>query len=165
MLDTLTRPGSAGQVSAPIVEVPTISGRFLAHAKLTPSQRAGIAASIQLGELRSERLTEGQVTEACRANRVYVRKARRATPAATPPARPRHYLHSAGLGPSDTRFEKAERWWMGRAQRCRPRGRRPRRRCRARLGCHRQNHRLTRHRRRRARVNAGRRRHLQSRRN
>ncbi len=81
MLDTLTRPGSAGQVSAPIVEVPTISGRFLAHAKLTPSQRAGIAASIQLGELRSERLTEGQVTEACRANRVYVRKARRATPA------------------------------------------------------------------------------------
>ena len=40
MLDTLTRPGSAGQVSAPIVEVPTISGRFLAHAKLTPSQRA-----------------------------------------------------------------------------------------------------------------------------
>jgi hypothetical protein len=85
MLDTLTRPGFAGQVSTPIVEipapVPTVTGRHLAHARLSPSQRAEIAAAIQLGELRSERPTAEQVVELCHANRVYVRKARRATPA------------------------------------------------------------------------------------
>lgn len=78
------RPGFAGQVSAPTVEIPipapTITGRHLAHAKLSPSQRAGIAAAIQLGELRPERLTAEQVVELSRANHVYVRKARRATP-------------------------------------------------------------------------------------
>lgn len=84
MLNTLTRPGFTGQVSTPAVEipipVPTITGRCLAHAKLTPSQRAGIAAAIQLGELRPEHLTAEQGVELCRANRIYVRKARRATP-------------------------------------------------------------------------------------
>jgi hypothetical protein len=48
----------------------------LAHARLTASQRAAIAAAIQLDKMRYERPT----AELCRANRVYVRKARRATP-------------------------------------------------------------------------------------
>jgi hypothetical protein len=84
MLQVLSRPGFAGQATDIPIEtltpVPSISGRRLAHAKLTASQRAGIAAALQLGELRSERPTGEQVSEACRANRVYVRKARRATP-------------------------------------------------------------------------------------
>jgi hypothetical protein len=61
--------------------IPTISGRHLAHAKLSASQRAGIAAAIQLNELRPEQLTAEQVVEMTRANRIYARKARRATPA------------------------------------------------------------------------------------
>jgi hypothetical protein len=51
----------------------------LAHARLTPSQRAAIAAPIQLDEMHYERPTAEQVVDLCRANRVYVRKARRAT--------------------------------------------------------------------------------------
>lgn len=84
MLDVLSRTGLAGQVSTPVeipIPNPTVTGRHLAHARLTPSQRAAIAAAIQLDEMRYERPTAEQVVELCRANRVYVRKARRATPA------------------------------------------------------------------------------------
>ena len=82
MLDSLssTRPNFAGQVSTPATEIPTVTGRYLAHARLTASERAGIAAAYQLGELRLEHPTEKQVAETCRATRAYVRKARRATP-------------------------------------------------------------------------------------
>ena len=76
-----TRPNFAGQVSTPAPEIPTVTGRYLAHARLTASKRAGIAAALQLGELRLEHPTEKQVAETCRATRAYVRKARRATPA------------------------------------------------------------------------------------
>ena len=94
MLDTLTRPGFAGQSTRAVeipIPTPTVTGRRLAHAKLTPSQRAGIAAAIQLGELRPERLTAEQVVELSRANRVYTRKARRATPTER-----RQLIHGSG---------------------------------------------------------------------
>ena len=44
MLDILssTRPHFAGQVSTPAPEIPTVTGRYLAHARLTASKRAGI---------------------------------------------------------------------------------------------------------------------------
>jgi hypothetical protein len=81
----LIDPALPVKVSTPALEipipVPTISGRFLAHAWLTPSQRAAIAAALELGELQIERYTQTQATRLTRADCVYARKARRATPA------------------------------------------------------------------------------------
>ena len=60
MLNVLSRTGLAGQVFTPVeipIPIPTVTGRHLAHARLTPSQRAAIAAAIQLDEMRYERPT------------------------------------------------------------------------------------------------------------
>jgi hypothetical protein len=61
--------------------IPTIAGRRLAHGKFTASQRAALAAALELGELRVDRFTQTQAARLSRADRAYARKARRAPPA------------------------------------------------------------------------------------
>jgi hypothetical protein len=58
--------------------IPTIAGRRLAHGKFTASQRAALAAALELGELRVDRFTQTQAARLTRADRSYARKARRA---------------------------------------------------------------------------------------
>jgi hypothetical protein len=60
--------------------IPTIAGSRLAHGKFTASQRAALAAALELDELRVERFTQTQAARLTRADRAYARKARRVPP-------------------------------------------------------------------------------------
>ena len=82
MLDKARSNGSlaTSQVTTE-TPTPTIPGRRLAHGKFTASQRAALAAALELGELRVDRFTQTQAARLSRADRAYARKARRAPPA------------------------------------------------------------------------------------
>jgi hypothetical protein len=78
MLYRLPFPETTVRVPVP---PPTVTGRQLAHRKFTPSQRAGIAAQIILGELAPVKHTAKKTYELVGANHVYTRRALQATAA------------------------------------------------------------------------------------
>jgi len=75
MLDTLSY-----QVPSPKVQPAAVTGRFVAHARLSKVERALLAAAIHAGDVQLERLTVVQLARLLGVSSAYIHHALAATP-------------------------------------------------------------------------------------